>query len=38
MLFLGPEKIYSVIRKTVLKEDWFSTKWENQALKNACVR
>ena len=25
-LFFGPGKIYRVIGKTVLKEDWFSTK------------
>ena len=30
--FLGQEKF------TVLKEEWFSTKWENWALKNARVR
>ena len=37
-LFYGPGEIYRVIGKTVLKEDRFSTKWENKALKNARVR
>ena len=37
-LFFGPEKNHRIIGKTVLKEDLFSTKWENQALKNARVR
>ena len=39
-LFFGPGKICHVTGKTVLKEDRFSTKWENKAnkaLKNACV-
>ena len=37
-LFFEPGKIYRVIGKTVLKEDRFSTKWENKALKIAHVR
>ena len=37
-LFFGPVEIYRVIGKTVLKEEGFSSKWENLALKNARVR
>ena len=37
-LFFGPGEIYRVIGKTVLKEEGFSSKWENWAVKNARVR
>ena len=37
-LFFGPGENYRVIGKTVLKEEGFSSKWENLALKNARVR
>ena len=37
-LFLGPGDFHRVIGKTVLKEECYSSKWENWALKNACVR
>ena len=36
-LFLGLEEINYVIVKIVLKEDWFSTKWEKWALKMAVL-
>ena len=37
-LFFGPGEIYHIIGKTVLKEEGFSSKWVNWAVKNARVR
>ena len=38
MLFFGLGEIYRVVGKTMLKEEGFSSKWENWAVKNARVR